>query len=269
MSRIGKKLDRASFDQQNHQTLIYKWDEPLAKDTSKKRNSSKADSALDADQIRDWLVAHPNFFEANSDLITDMVAANRHSGDGVVDMQSFLVERLQKQVSDLKSVQANLVNATRSNLHTQNMVHKSIKAILSATSISHFVHILTQDLPEYLDVDVITLCVEDGSIALPAMTGLQRLKKGNIGKANWNADDILMRPSAPKSKAVFGPAKDLVSSDALIRLDVPLLNAPSMLAIGSREIGHFHSDQGTDLLCFLAACVQSSLQMWLEQQTIS
>ena len=241
----------------------------MAKDSGKKLKKAKPGSALDATQVRDWIIAHPDFFDTNSDLLTDIISANRISGDGVVDMQSFLVERLQKQLNDLKLLQTNLVEATRTNLHTQNMVHRSIKAILSATSISHFVHILTQDLPEYLDVDVITLCVEDGAIPLPAITGLQRLKSGNINKANWNADNILMRASAPKSKAVFGPAMDLVASDALIRLEVPSLNAPVMLAIGSREIGHFHSDQGTDLLLFLAICVQSSLQMWLEQQTIA
>ncbi|WP_169566190.1 DUF484 family protein [Sneathiella limimaris] len=219
---------------------------------------------LNEEVVRQWLQDHQDFLERNSDLLTDVIAANRVSGDGVVDMQSFLVERLQHQVSDLRSTQVDLVKTTRENLHIQDMVHQSVTAILSATSISHFVHILTQDLPEYLDVDVITLCVEEGSIPLPAMTGLQRIKKGNINKANWSNGNILMRPNAPKSKAVFGPAKDLIESDALIRLNVPSLNAPSMLAIGSRETGHFHPEQGTDLLHFLASCIEASLQNWLE-----
>ncbi|WP_025896894.1 DUF484 family protein [Sneathiella glossodoripedis] len=241
----------------------------MAKDSSKKRKNTASVDMLDTDIVREWLSANPDFFDVNSDLIAELIGSNRHTENGVVNMQSFLVERLQKQVAALKEIQAGLLSAARANLQTQQMVHKSVQAILSATSVSHFVHILTQDLPEYLDVDVVTLCVEDGSIPLPAMTGLQRLKSGNINKANWAANDILMRPSAPKSKAVFGPAKDLVASDALIRLHVPLLNAPAMLAIGSREIGHFHNDQGTELLSFLANCVQSLLQMWLEQQSIS
>ena len=75
-----------------------------------------------------------------------------------------------------------------------------------------------------------------------------------------------MRPTAIKSKAVFGPAKDLVFSDALIKFDVPSLHAQAMVAFGSREEGHFREDQATDLLRFLAIVMQSCLQMWLEQK---
>jgi len=236
----------------------------MAKEPKSKPAKTRPAAALDDAAVREWLVAHPDFLENNTDLITDALSPNRVSGEGVVDMQSFLVERLQKQLRDLNALQSELVSATRANLHTQDTVHKSIKAILSATSISHFVHILTQDLPEFLDVDVITLCIEDGPVSLPAMTGIQRLKPGNIDKASWNSQNILMRPSAPKSKAVFGPAMNLIASDALIKLDIPSLEAPAMLAIGSRETGHFHADQGTELLSFLAICVQSCLQMWLD-----
>lgn len=240
----------------------------MAKETRKKLGGSKSNGELDEGLVKDWLAAHPEFLEQNTNLISDVIATNRISGDGVVDMQSFLVERLQNQLIDLKSTQNDLVKSVRANLHTQDMVHRSVKAILNATSVSHFVHILTQDLTEHLEVDVITLCVEEGAIPLPSMTGLQRLKKGNINKANWNTENILMRPVAPRSKAVFGPAMDLVASDALIKLNIPSLNAPAMLAIGSREEGHFHDDQSTDLLSFFAVCVQSSLQMWLEQTTL-
>jgi len=237
----------------------------VVKETSNKPPKTNAVATLNEDAVRTWLGEHPEFLENNVELIADALSPKRASDEAVVDMQSFLVERLQNQVKGLKSLQGELVSAARTNLHTQEMVHNSVKAILSATSISHFVHILTQDLPEYLDVDVITLCIEDGPIPLPPMTGLQRLKTGNINKANWNNKNILMRPSAPKSKAVFGPAMDLVASDALIKLDVPLLNAEAMVAIGSRQLGHFHAEQATDLLSFLATCIQSCLQMWLEK----
>lgn len=236
---------------------------------SKSKKAKNGAPDLDDEQVKQWLIAHPEFLENNTDLVTDVISANRVSGEGIVDMQSFLVERLQKEVAELKSTQSELVSATRSNLQTQTMVFESIRAILQATNLAHFVHILTQDLPEILDVDVITLCVEDGSIPLPTMTGLQKLKKGNIDKARWDERNILMRPAAPKSKAVFGPAMELVASDALIKLEVPVLNSPAMLAIGSREVGHFHPEQATDLLSFFGYCVQSTLRMWVEQVTAS
>lgn len=237
--------------------------------------SDKSDSELNRkvsspdlreEDVRNWLIAHPDFLTTNADLLTTVLPPERDSGDGVIDMQSFLVSRLQKEVSHLNTVQSDFVKAARANLHTQGMVHSAIQAILSATNLGHFVHILTQDLPELLEIDVITLCVEDGPIPLPDMTGLQRLKAGSIKRANWQKQTIILRPVAPKSKAVFGPAKDLVYSDALIRLDVPSLHADAMIAFGSRETGHFQEDQATDLLNFLAIAMQSCMQMWLEQK---
>jgi len=241
----------------------------VVKEIKSKSPKAKATASFDEDAVREWLIARPDFVEKNVDLFVGALLPDREVGEGVIDMQSVLVDRLRKQITDLKSLQGDFVSAARANLHTQDMVLNSVKAILAATNITHFVHILTQDLPEYLDVDVVTLCIEDGPIPLPAMTGLQRLKKGNIDKANWNDKNILMRPNAPRSKAVFGPAMDLVASDALIKLDIASLNTPAMLAIGSRQIGHFHAEQATDLLSFLATCIQSSLQMWLETTEVT
>ena len=234
---------------------------------NKPAEPSKSSAQISEADVRDFLNAHPDFLQENADLLTTAIAPTRQSGEGVVDMQSFLVERLQKEVRELTAVQDGFVAAARINIHTQKMIHNAVQALLSATGFAHFVHILTQDLPEVLDVDVLTLCIEDGPIPLPEMTGLQRLKEGSIERPNWRGGSILMRPDAPKSKAIFGPAMELVNSDALIKLDVPSLHANAMLAIGSREAGHFDRDQGTELMSFLATCIQSSLQMWLEHTT--
>ncbi|MAL78947.1 MAG: hypothetical protein CMN55_07505 [Sneathiella sp.] len=222
---------------------------------------------LTEEDVREWLRNHPDFLARNADLLSEMELPGRMTGDGVVDLQFYMVDRLQKKVSRLTEMQDDFVEAARNNVHTQNMVHASIQAILGATGLAHFVHILTQDLPELLEIDVITLCVEDGPIPLPDMTGLQRLKPGSINRAPWRSRSILLRASAPQSKAIFGPAKELVHSDALIRLDVPSLHAQAMVAFGSRQPGHFQEDQATDLLHFLAIAIQSCLQMWLEQKS--
>lgn len=237
------------------------------KSDSKTENPDNRLADLSGEAVRDWLIAHPDFLANNADLLAPSLPAGRATGDGVIDMQSVLVSRLQQEVVDLTTVQNEFVKATRTNSHTQDMVHASVQALLTATSLNHFVHILTQDLPELLEIDVITLCIEDGPISLPEMTGLQRLKDGSIERANWHDRDIILRAAAPKSKAIFGPAKDLVQSDALMKLYAPSLHANAMIAFGSRESEHFQEDQGTDLLTFLAVIMQSCLQMWLEQKT--
>ncbi|USG61679.1 DUF484 family protein [Sneathiella marina] len=237
------------------------------KSDSKTENLQSRIEDINEEDVRNWLISHPDFLSNNAGLLAPSLPSERVTGDGVIDMQSVLVNRLQKEIADLSAAQNEFIKASRANSHTQNMVHASVKAILSATSLNHFVHILTQDLPELLEIDVITLCIEDGPVSLPEMTGLQRLKEGSIERANWHGREIILRAVAPKSKAIFGPAKDLVHSDALIKLDVPSLHANAMIAFGSRESDHFQQDQGTELLTFLAITMQSCLQMWLEQKS--
>jgi len=240
----------------------------VAKESDKEMEEMDKLSSMSGEIVRQWLLDHPEFLEKNTDLLASAIPSKRQSGESVVDMQSFLVERLQKEVKYLTRLQDEFVSTARINLHTQKMIHTAIQTLLTATGFTHFVHILTQDLPEILEIDVITLCVEDGPVPLPEMTGLQRLKSGNIERANWTGGNIIMRSEAPPSKAVFGPAMDLVKSDARIKLNAPSLHASAMLAIGSRESGHFDPDQGTEFMSFLATCIQSCLQMWLENKNI-
>lgn len=236
----------------------------MAKDRKSAEKTSPP-TPLTAADVREWILANPEFLGNNDDLITSHLPENRISDEGVVNMQSFLLEKLQRETRDLKDLQGDLVAATRGNLHTQTIIHRSILEILSATSFNQFVHILTQDLTDVLEVDVITLCIEDSIVPLPEMTGLQRLKKGSVERVYWPANNMVMRAEAAGSKAVFGPAKDLVESDCLIRLEVPALHAGVLLGIGSRDAGHFHPDQGTELIEFFANCVEALLRLWVEQ----
>ncbi len=235
----------------------------MAKDR-KIKDAKSAEAPLTEDQVRKWLTDNPEFLSENNDLFAANLPEARVSEEGVVNMQSFLLEKLQRETRDLKSLQGDLVAAARGNLHTQSIVHRSILEILEATSFGQFVHILTQDLPDVLEVDVITLCIEDSPIKFPDMTGLQRLKAGSVDRVYWPENNIVMRTDAPTSKAVFGPAKDLVQSDCLIRLDVPALQAGALLGIGSRDKDHFHYDQGTELIEFFASCTESLLRLWIE-----
>ena len=220
---------------------------------------------LNAAEVREWILKNPDFLRNNDDLIAAHLPENRVSEEGVVNMQSFLLEKLQKETRDLKDLQGDLVAAARGNLHTQHIIHQSILEILSATSFNQFVHILTQDLTDVLEVDVISLCIEDSIVPLPEMTGLQRLKKGSVERVYWPVNNTVMRAEASGTKAVFGPAKDLIASDCLIRLEVPALHAGVLLGIGSRESNHFHPDQGTELIEFFAGCVEALLRHWVEQ----
>src|SRR6516162_4162544 len=84
----------------------------------------------------------------------------RDNGDGVLDFQHFLLERLRRDVVRLEDEQKSLISTSRGNLVSQCRVHKAVVAMLRAPSFEHLLQIVTTDLALLIDVDVVTLGVE-------------------------------------------------------------------------------------------------------------
>ena len=74
----------------------------------------------------------------------------------------------------------------------------------------------------------------------------------------------MLRDNIEGDATIFGAGAGLVSSDALLRLNIAP-NAPrALLAFGSRQPDQFHAGQGTELLNFLARVLESCFRSWLE-----
>jgi uncharacterized protein YigA (DUF484 family) len=67
----------------------------------------------------------------------------------------------------------------------------------------------------------------------------------------------------PEPRPIFGPAADLVKSEALLRLHPSSHTPTGIIAIGSRTEGTFDPGQGTELLAFLARVVELCIRTWL------
>jgi uncharacterized protein YigA (DUF484 family) len=211
-----------------------------------------------------WLTEHPEFLARNPDLLARLAPPSRAEGESVVDLQAWMIERLQGNLRDLNSTQGELIAATRTNMATQSQVHRAVVALAGATDIQHFVHILTQDLREVINVDVIALCVESWTEPVPDVADLRILPGGAIGHIMGAGRRIRLRTDPRDKVAIYGPAAGLVRSDALIPIELPEDDHPALIAIGSRQEEHFHPGQGTELLTFLAEVVERTLATWLK-----
>src|SRR3954467_2453104 len=100
------------------------------------RAAEKADKdkarELDGAEVAAYLRRHPDFLANRPDLVAVLAPPERDLGDGVVDMQRFMVERLRSDVARLKLVQRKLISPSRNNLTSQGRVHASVLAILGS-----------------------------------------------------------------------------------------------------------------------------------------
>lgn len=219
---------------------------------------------ITAAQVVEYLKRHPTFLQRHPELLDNQMAPARSHGDGVVDLQQFMVERLRRDLTRLRGLQDELVANSRDNLSTQDRIHRAILALLDAESFEHLIEIVTTDLAVLLDVDVAALCVEAAAGSPPrSVEGVQVLPNGCVDKLLGPGQETLLRDDTDGDETIFGPAAGLVRSDALIRLTVGRTAPPALLVFGTRHPGYFNPGQGTELLSFLARVIEHCLRLWL------
>ena len=231
-----------------------------------KRPAAATENGLPtANGVAEFLRRNPDFLARQPELLDVLIPPARQRGDGVVDLQQFMVERLRNDLVEMAAARDALVTTGRGNLSAQARVHKSILTLLAARTFEHFIETLTTDVAVILDLDVITIGVEqtrDNASHAPT-PGVCRLEPNMVDCLIGARQGIALRANAAGDPAVFGAGAGLVRSAALIRLSISEATPVALLALGSREPGHFQPGQGTELLCFLARVVENSIRGWL------
>ena len=220
-----------------------------------------------ADEVETFLRDHPDFLVDHPDLVNVLLPPEAKRGEGVVDLQRYMLERVRGDLSRVQTQQNEILATSRSNLITQNRVHASVIAMLGATTLEHLIEIITTDIAVHLEVDAVALGFE-ALDRLPAggnRSTLRILPRGAVDRYVGANKDLSLIPDAEPEAQLFGGAASLVRSQALLRLqlrrDAPL----GILAFGSRTPGKFHPGQGTELLIFLGKVAELTFRGWLDR----
>jgi uncharacterized protein len=216
-------------------------------------------------EVLAYLRRHPEFLEEHPEALRLLRPPGREMGDGVVDFERFLYDRRREEVTRLTAEYRNLLAVTRGNLASQSRVHKAALAILAAPSFGQLLQILTTDFAVLLDVDVVTLAVENMAGITPRMAvgGIQLLKPGTVETLFGEDRPVLYDADVTGDPMLFGGGAGLVRSQALLRLRFGRESPTGLLCIGSRKAGRFHPGLGTELLGFLGRVVGLAVGLWL------
>lgn len=219
---------------------------------------------LTEDQVVDYLRRHRDFLDRHPELIADLLPPQHRNGRAVVDLQHYLIDRLRRDLAEMRATHDSAVTAARVNLKSQQRVHAAVVELMNAPSFEHFVEAITTDLALKLDVDAVSLCVESTRPNQPkTKSGVRFLAMGAVDALVGTGKEIALRPAVAAERAVYGGAAALIKSDALLRLAISVAAPTGLVAIGSREPGHFRPGQGTELLVFLAKTIESTARAWL------
>jgi uncharacterized protein len=244
-------------------------DRPHDQPTPVRNGSSPASrpSEVGAREVMLYLRDNPDFLDRHPDALRLLRAPSRQSGDGVLDFQHFMLERLRRDAVRLHDEQSGLIATSRGNLASQGRVHKAALAMLRASSFEQLLQIVTTDLAVLIDVDVATLAVE--SAATPTtrlpMPGIHLLRSGMVEALLGSERDALLVTGMPGDPALFGAASGLVRSQALLRLSFGRTSPIGLMCLGTRNPETFCPGLGTELLTFLARVLEIAIAQWLQR----
>jgi hypothetical protein len=212
-----------------------------------------------------YLRRHPDFLIRHPEALSLLRGPIRELSDGVQDFQHFQIERLRRELARVTLEHRALLAASRGNLASQGRTHKAALAVLCASSFEQLLQIVTTDLAVLLDVDVVTIGVENAA-APPGRIGLHGIRllaAGSIDALLGAERNIMLQADTHADPALFGGAAGLVRSQALLRLGFVRGAPAGLLCIGTRQKGRFHPGLGTELLIFLARVVGITISQWL------
>ena len=219
-------------------------------------------------EVADYLRRHPDFLVEHPDLVRLLTPPAHDRGEGVVDMQRYMLERLRGELGKLQESQNDLIITARENLSIQGRIHAAILALLGATTLEHLIEVITTDLAVHLEVDAVVLGFEALDRVAPGQQarGLRLFPRGRIDRLMAGAREVLLIADTPGDSELFGSAATLVRSQALLRMQLRRDAPMGVLAFGARDPQKFHPGQGSELLTFLGRVVELSIRAWLDRE---
>src|SRR4029077_1350327 len=116
--------------------------------------------------------------------------------------------RRRRDVVRLEDERNSLISTGRGNLASQCRVHKAVVAMLRAANFEHLLQIVTPDLAVLIDVDVVTLGIENEVTRMTRLPlpGLHLLRSGTVDALLGPNRDALLSSDTQADPALFGAA---------------------------------------------------------------
>lgn len=223
-------------------------------------HKTKGESTLPDDGVVDYLLSHPEFFEAHAELLSKLKIP--HPTGSAVSLIERQVEVLRQQHRQLERKLVDLIEVARANDTLIERIHRLALALLEGANLPDRLYALQEELRERFGADEVSMFLlharPQDADAGPARwlttddSGLEQFRellksgKPHVGR---------LRP--PQLEFLFGEQAERIASAAL----VPLGDRGSLglLAVGSHDLERFSPTLGTAFLTRISELVTAAL----------
>ena len=217
--------------------------------------------ALTSETVSAWLRRHPDFLQDNPEVLTFLTPPEFKRGERILDMQRFMLDKVQAELGELRRREKQLLQAVEGNAAGQSKIHQAVATIVEAPDIHALNSLIRTKLPALLDLESAVLCIEKtGALAL---AGANPIGAGGIANLLGRKQRVLLQEKTAGEPLIFGDEADRVKSVAYLRLRTGGNSPEMLLALGSGRDDGFDPRQATDLILFFADILETRIKQCL------
>jgi uncharacterized protein len=181
----------------------------------------------------------------------------------VIQFEERAVAHLRERLGAVEEANQDLIAFARGHSGAVSAIHQAVLAGLDADSIESLLHVVTQEWPLILGLDAVALSLIVGDRGFRADgNGVQLVDPKILRRAIGQVEGVEMR-NVGQGHPLFGPARDLIRAEALIRIDCEPPLPVGLIALGQRTEQTLDSRHGSELLMFLGQSLAAMIRRWL------
>jgi uncharacterized protein YigA (DUF484 family) len=181
----------------------------------------------------------------------------------VIPFEERAVAHLRERLGAVEEANQDLIAFARGHSGAVASIHDAVLAAIEADSVEALLHVVTQEWPLILGIDAVALSLIVGNQGFRADgSGVQHVDPKILGRVMAGVDGVEMR-TVERGHPLFGPARDLIRAEALIRIDCEPPLPCGLLALGQRADLALDARHGSELLMFLGRSLAAMIRKWL------
>jgi len=202
-----------------------------------------------------YLKKNKNFFIKYPELSKELNFPSKDNGsDQVIDLDAYRYKKISQENIDLQNQMTQILIAGKSHMTSQKRILKSSLKILNSKSIDRVINVILTDFKTLLGCEIVNCFSTDNTAAFKDVQKIDT----RIAKSYFKDKTMTNLNQNPKGILLFFPNKfKFIKSYILLKINFG--EKFLIIAMGSKNIKKFSTDQKVDLVEYLIKIIKIKL----------
>src|SRR4029078_9511880 len=184
----------------------------------------------------------------------------------VIPFEERAVAHLRQRLGAAEEANQDLIAFARGHSGAVAWMHEALLSAVETISVDGLLHVVTQEWPLILGIDAVALSLIVGDEGFRADgSGVQIVAPVTLKRLSDPVAAVEMR-SVDNGHPLFGPARELIRAEALVRVECEPPLPCGLLVLGQRAKLQLDARHGSELLMFLGRSLAAMIRRCLTER---